>query len=87
MDTLTVVTVRIRGGKKNRATIISVITFLWDSGYNDIIINSKHNGPYELRMCSNKFEYSMAAGPYCATHDFNVPFCVPDFSSSKIRLH
>ena len=38
-------------------------------------------------MCSNKVEYSTSAGPYCTTHDVKAPFCMPDFSNSKIILH
>ena len=38
-------------------------------------------------MRSNKLEYSTAAGVYCTTYDIKVPFCVPEFSSSKIINH
>ena len=38
-------------------------------------------------MCSNKAEYSTAAGTYCAIHDSKVLFCMPYFSSSKIISH
>ena len=39
-DTLPVVTVRIRAGKKNRENIIAVLTCLWDSGATNIIIKN-----------------------------------------------
>ena len=38
-------------------------------------------------MCSNKVEYSTAAGVYCTTHDVKVPFCMPELSRSKIINH
>ena len=38
-------------------------------------------------MRYNKVEYSTAAGVYFTTHDVKVPFCMPDFSSSKIINH
>ena len=38
-------------------------------------------------MSSNKVEYSIYAGPYCMTHDFKVPFCMPKFSGSKITVN
>ena len=56
MYTLTLVTVSLRGGKKNRAKVISRLTCLWDIRYTKITINSKHTGPYEPRMRSNKVE-------------------------------
>ena len=36
---------------------------------------------------SNKVEYGTSAGLYCTAHDVKVPFCMPDFSSSKIINH
>ena len=38
-------------------------------------------------MRYNKLEYSTAAGVYCTAHDFKAPFCMPEFSSSKIINH
>ena len=38
-------------------------------------------------MRSNKVEYSTAVGMYYTTHDAKVPFCMPEFSSSKIINH
>ena len=38
-------------------------------------------------MCSNKVEYSTIAGPYYITHNIKVPFCMPEFSISKIILY
>ena len=35
-------------------------------------------------MSSNQVEYSTAAGPYCTTHNVQVPFCMPEFYGSKI---
>ena len=35
-------------------------------------------------MWSNKVEYSTPYGVYCMMHDSKVPFCVPEFSRSKI---
>ena len=53
-DTLPVVTVRLRGGKKHRATIIYCLKCLWGSGATDSMIKSQHAKPYEHKMCSNK---------------------------------
>ena len=38
-------------------------------------------------MRYNKVEYSTADGVYCTTHDVKVPFCMPEFSSSRIINH
>ena len=38
-------------------------------------------------MCSNKVEYSTAAGLYCMDHDFRVRFFMPEYSSIKIISH
>ena len=38
-------------------------------------------------MRSNKVDYVTAAGVYCTTRDFKVPFCMTEFSSSKIVNH
>ena len=38
-------------------------------------------------MRSNKVEYSTADVMYCTTNYFKVPFCVPEFSISKIINH
>ena len=38
-------------------------------------------------MSSNKMDYITASVPYCKTHNFKVPFCMPEFPSSKIILH
>ena len=35
-------------------------------------------------MRYDKVEYSKYAGLYYALHDFEVPLCTPEFSSSKI---
>ena len=87
MDTLPLVTVTLRGGNKNRVDRISGLTCLWYSGATDSIIKKKHTRPYERIMNSNKVEYSMVAGPYFMIHNVKMPFCMPDFSSSKIILH
>ena len=42
MDTFTVVTVRLIGGKKNRAKFLSGVICLWGSGAIDRLINRKH---------------------------------------------
>ena len=87
MDPLKVLTVSLRVGKKNRATIISGLKCQWDSGSTDIMINRQHTKPYKCRMISNKVEHSMATGPYCTTHDVNVSFFMKEFSISKIISH
>ena len=61
-----------------------------DSGATDSMIKIRHTNHYERKMRSNKVEYRTDAGVYCTTYDFKVPFCMPEFSSSKIinhRLH
>ena len=64
--------------------MFSVLTGLWDSGSNYSIIKRKHTKHYECRMGSNKVKYSTAGGSYYTTHDFKVPFFMPEFYSSKI---
>ena len=82
-----VVTISLQGVNKHRSTTIAGIKFLWDSGATDSMINIKHTNHYERKMRSNKVEYNTAAGMYCTTHDVKVPFCIPEFSSSKIINH
>ena len=38
-------------------------------------------------MRSNKVDYGTSVGVYCTTHGVKVPFCMPEFSSSKIFNH
>ena len=38
-------------------------------------------------MHPNRVEYSTYVEPYFTTHYVNVPFSIPDFSSSKTILH
>ena len=84
---LPVVTVRLRGGKKQRETIILVLIYLWDSRATDNVINRWYTKPYERKMSSNNVEYSKSAGPYWTTNGVKVPFCMPYFSISKIISH
>ena len=44
--------------------MISRLTCLCDIGATDTMIEIKRTKHYELRMRSNKVEYSTAAGPY-----------------------
>ena len=84
---LTVVTVTLRGDKKNVATTVDGLTCLWDSGATDSMINRKHTKDYERNMRSNKVEYITAAGIYCTAHDAKGTVCMSEFSSSKIINH
>ena len=83
MDTLQVVDVSLRGGKKNRATFIARITCLWDIRDNKIMIERKHTGPYDPRIRSNKVDYSMFVGPYFTTYDVKVLFHMPEFLAAR----
>ena len=60
---------------------------MWDSGATDSMIKIQHTKNYEHKIWSNRVEYSTAAGVYCSTHDVKVPFCIPEFSGSKIINH
>ena len=51
-----VVTVSLRGGKKQMATIISGLTCLWYSRPTYSINNSQHTKPRKRNMSSNKVE-------------------------------
>ena len=73
---LPVVTVPLQGGKIHRSTVVSGPTFLWDIRATDIMIKIRHTRHYELKMRSNRVEYSTAAGLYCTTHYFKLPFCM-----------
>ena len=84
---LTVVTVILIGGKKQTATTIAGLTFLWDSRNTDRVVKRKRTKNNKHKMRSNKVKCSTAAGPYCTTHDVKVTFCLPDVYSSKITLH
>ena len=83
-DILPIVTVALRGGKKNRAGIISSLICLWDIRATNIVINRKHTRPCERIIRSNKADCITEAGPYCTTHDIKVPFYIPDFYSINI---
>ena len=84
---LPVLTVSLRGGKKQKAISFSVRTCLWDIGATDTMIKRQYTNPYDCKRRSNKVEYSTVAGPYCMTHDVKVPLFVPEFSGSKIISH
>ena len=70
---LPVVTFRLIGGKKHRATIISGLTVLWDSVVTNIITNRQNIKPYKSRMCYNKVGYTNDTEPYCTTHNVKAP--------------
>ena len=53
-DHLKVVTVSLRGGKKHRATIISILICMWDNGANGSKIKRRHTKTYKHKMRSNK---------------------------------
>ena len=84
---LPVVNVTLRGGKKHIAMTVAGLKFLWGSGATNRMINKKQTKYYERNIRSNKVEYGTAADVYCTMHDVKVPFCMPDFSSSKIINH
>ena len=73
--------------KKQKASIISRLTFLWDIGATDSMIKRQHTRSYERNMCSNKLEYSTSLGPYFTTYDVKVPFFVPEISIRNIISH
>ena len=79
-DSLTILTIMLRGGKYSRQTFKSGLTYLWVSGDTDSMINRNHIKPYKSKLRANKVNYSTSAGPYKTTHYMEVPFCVPDFS-------
>ena len=86
-DPLSLVTVSLLGGKKDRSTVIYGLPCLWDSRATVSMIKSQHTKPYESKMHYNKVEHSTSAGPYCTAHEVKKPFCTLYFSSSKIILH
>ena len=86
-DPLPVVTVSLRVVKKHISTNVAGLTCLWGSGATDVMIKIQHTKHYERKMRSNKVDYITAAGVYCTTHDVKVPFCMQEFSSSKIINH
>ena len=73
--------------KKKIATTVAGLTCLWDSRAIDRMIKRRHTKCYERKMRSNKVEYSTAIGLSCTTHDFKVPVCMSDLSSSKTIEH
>ena len=73
-EPLPVVTISLRGGKKERADMVSGLTLLQDSLATNSTIQIKHTKNYQHRMRYNKVEYSTAAGLYCTTHDIKVTF-------------
>ena len=87
MYPLPLATVSLWWGNSYRSTIVSGMTYIWDSGATNIMIKSKHNNIYERRIRSNKVKYSTDAGLYVTAHDVKLPFWMPEFSGSKIILH
>ena len=51
------------------------------------MIERLNTKPYERNIRSNKVEYSTVSELYCMTHDFKVPFFMPDLSIRKIIFH
>ena len=86
-DPLPVVTVSLNRGKKQRATIITSLTCLWDIGATNSVIKIRHTKPYKRKISPNKVEYSTAVVPYCMTRGIKVTFCMPYISSFKIVSH
>ena len=82
-DLLPVVTVTLREAKKPRATTVADITCLWDSGVTNRMVKIKHTKYYELKMLSDKVEYSTADGVYCTAHDVKVPFLCRIFPAAR----
>ena len=64
MDPLPLLSVRLGGGKKNKATINLGLTFLWYSGATNSTVKSKHTGPSEHIFLPNRVYYNTSAGPY-----------------------
>ena len=63
MYPLILFTVSLRGGKKNKATIIYGPICLWDSRSTNVTFKRQHTGAYELKVRSNNFDYSIAVWP------------------------
>ena len=74
MDPLIVLSVSLIGSEKNWATIISDLTFLYNSRVVNSTIKRKHTRPYDHILSSNKVDYSTAAAPFFPTHNVKVPF-------------
>ena len=51
------------------------------------MIKRRQTKHYERKMRCNAVEYSTTTGLYCTTYDVKVPFCMLEFSSSKIISH
>ena len=51
------------------------------------MIKRRHTKHNESKIRYNKVEQSTAYGVYYTTHYVKVPFCMPEFSSSKIINH
>ena len=81
------VTVSLLVQKKHRATIVDGLTWLWDSKVTVSMIKRRHTKHNESKIRYNKVEQSTAYGVYYTTHYVKVPFCMPEFSSSKIINH
>ena len=84
---MAVIPISLVGGKKNRATIIVGLTFLWYRESTDRMINRQHPKPYKHIILANKVEYSTSTGLYCTNHNIKVPFLIPGLSIIKIILH
>ena len=86
MYPLALLTVSLKGDKKNRETIMSSLSCLWDSRATNSMIDTKNIdiGLYGCNIHSNKVEYITATGLYSTTHDVKLPFCMPYCSSSKV---
>ena len=60
-DPLPVVTVGLRLVHKQREKMVSVLTYLWDSGATDSMIKIKNSKHFEHIIFTNKEEYNIAA--------------------------
>ena len=60
------------------------MTCLQDISASEILIKSKYINNYKAKIQPKKVEYSTATSMYCTTHDVKFPFCMPEFSITKI---
>ena len=76
-DTLPILTISLRGGRKSRYALKSGLKRLWYSGSTDSMIECKYINLYKPKIRDNKVKYSTSDGPYKPTYYIKVPIIIP----------
>ena len=76
-DPIQLVTASLRREKKQRITMIAILTFLWYRRATDSMTKRWPTKHYERNIHYNKMGYSKSTGTYFIARDTKVPFSMP----------